>query len=214
MKSMIFGLALLSTLHHGWEDFRTERPLYVSGTVSEVRWGNPHPQVRLRVAAPVRVPSGLAERSIPAELEELGGREVLQHTRAFNGRDEEVVLILAPLERLTAWGMPDRIREGERLEAVGYAHREHADEFRPELLIRQDGRAIRQRSVRLPQTPPSTSPSSASESEGSHAASAASDGGAGAGPLPWIAGAALLAGGGMVVAVRMRRRRHGASDVA
>ncbi|MFB4273624.1 DUF6152 family protein [Nonomuraea sp. GTA35] len=214
MKLMISGLALLTTLHHGWEDFRTERPLYVSGTVSEVRWGNPHPQIRLRVATPVRVPSGLAERPIPAELEELGGREVLRRTQAFDGRDDEVVLILAPVERLTAWGMPDRVQEGERMEAVGYVHREHAEEFRPELIIRQDGRAIRQRSVPLPQSPPPASPSSESGSEAAPADPAVSDGSAGAGALPWLVGGGLLAGGGAVVAVWVRRRRHGTSRVA
>ncbi|WP_052423857.1 DUF6152 family protein [Nonomuraea candida] len=218
MKLMMAGLALLAALHHGWEDFRTERPLYVSGTVTEVRWGNPHPQVRLRVAGPVRMPPGLATRSIPAELEELGGREVLRRTRAFDGRDDEVVLILAPVERLTAWGMPDRVRQGERLEAVGYVHREHAEEFRPELLIRQDGRAIRQRSVPLPQSPPPApadpGTTSGSGSEAAPAAPAASGGSGGARALPWFVGAGLLAGGGAVAAVWVRRRRRGTSHVA
>ncbi|MFC4117931.1 DUF6152 family protein [Nonomuraea zeae] len=214
MKLMISGLALLTTLHHGWEDFRTERPMYVSGTVSEVRWGNPHPQVRLRVAGPVRVPSGLAARSIPAELEELGGREVLQRSQAFDGRDDEVVLILAPVERLTAWGMPDRVQEGERLEAVGYVHREHAEEFRPELIIRQDGRAIRQRSVPLPQSRPPISPSSAGGPEAAPADPSAAEESAAAGALPWFAGAGLLAGSGAVVAVWVWRKRRGTSDMA
>ncbi|RJL35535.1 DUF6152 family protein [Bailinhaonella thermotolerans] len=207
MKTMIAGLALLGALHHGWEDFRTERPMYVSGTVSEVTWGNPHPRVRLKVSGPVRLPSGLAGRSIPAELEELGGREVLRRTRAFDGRGDEVVLILAPVERLSAWGMPDRVKEGERLEAVGYAHREHAEEFRPELLIRQDGRAVRQRSVALPQSPPPPAGTGSGNGHGT-------DPGGGAGALPWLVGAGLLAGGGAVVAVRVRRRRDGGTGVA
>ncbi|MEW9553264.1 DUF6152 family protein [Nonomuraea sp. NPDC050783] len=153
MKLMIVGLAtaLAGALHHGWEDFRTERPLYLSGTVTEVRWGNPHPQVRLRVPGSVTLPPGLASRPIPAELENLGGREVLRRSRPYDGAVREVVLVLAPVERLSAWGMPDRVSRGERLEAVGYVHREHAEEFRPELLVRADGRAIRQRSVPLPE---------------------------------------------------------------
>jgi hypothetical protein len=202
---MIVGLAaviVLDTLHHGWEDFRTERPLYVSGTVTEVRWGNPHPEVRLRVTAPLRLPPGLAERSIPAELEELGGRDVLRRTNAYDGQNDEVVLVLAPVERLTAWGMPDRVNEGERLEAVGYVHREHMEEFRPELLIRQDGRAIRQRSVPLPESPPSTFPGSSTPVPETDSA----DGGY-AGPLPWLLGGVLLVGGATaVVAVRARRK--------
>ncbi|WP_188196060.1 DUF6152 family protein [Nonomuraea sp. SYSU D8015] len=207
---MIVGLALLGALHHGWEDFRTERPLYVSGTVTEVRWGNPHPEIRLRVTAPVRLPSGLAERSIPAELEELGGRDVLRRTQAYDGQDDEVVLILAPVERLTAWGMPDRVNQGERLEAVGYIHREHAEEFRPELLIRQDGRAIRQRSVPLPEGALPTSPGSetgpTAGDHGSGAVATGSDIGGGAGPLPWLVAGVLVAAGTGVVVVGIRRK--------
>ncbi|MFI7440337.1 hypothetical protein [Nonomuraea indica] len=211
MKSTIAGLALLGALHHGWEDFRTERPLYVSGTVTEVRWGNPHPEVRLRVTSPVRLPSGLAERPIPAELEELGGRDVLRRTQAYDGQDDEVVLILAPVERLTAWGMADRVARGERLEAVGYLHREHAAEFRPELLVRQDGRAIRQRSVSLPQGAlPASSGSGTRPAAGDHgdgAVTTGSDIGGGGVPVPWlVAGVLLVAAGAAVVAVRIRRK--------
>jgi hypothetical protein len=210
MRSLIVALSLLSsTFHHGWEDFRTERPLYLSGTVTQVRWGNPHPEVRVRVAAPARLPSGLAERSIPAELEQLGGRDVLRRTQAFDGREEEVVLILAPVERLTAWGMTDRVREGERVEAVGYVHREHAEEFRPELLVRQDGQAVRQRSVPLPQSPPPVSPGGPAEQpDGQGATTAAAGSGQGPVVLPWLIGGALLIGGG-TVALTLRARRTG-----
>ncbi|MEU6715543.1 DUF6152 family protein [Nonomuraea sp. NPDC046802] len=203
MKLMIAGLALTQVLHHGWEEFRTERPLYVSGTVTEVKWGNPHPEVRVRVTSPVALPAGLAERSIPAELEEIGGREVLRRTEPFDGREQELVLVLAPVERLSAWGMDDRVAQGERLEAVGYVSREHADEFRPELLVRGDGRAIRQRSVPLP-----AAPSGAPATSGAGAASRADDSG-GPGMLPWLAGGALLVAGAIVVAVRAGRRRGG-----
>ncbi|MEO3891911.1 hypothetical protein [Nonomuraea sp. B5E05] len=178
--------------------------------MTEVRWGNPHPEIRLRVTVPVRLPSGLAERSIPAELEELGGRDVLRRTQAYDGQDDEVVLILAPIERLTAWGMPDRVNQGERLEAVGYTHREHAEEFRPELLIRQDGRAIRQRSVPLPEGPPPTSPGSetgpTAGDHGSDDLATGSDIGSGAGPLPWLVAGVLVAAGTAVVVVRIRRK--------
>ncbi|WP_433441332.1 hypothetical protein [Nonomuraea sp. CA-141351] len=206
---MIVGLtALLSTLHHGWEEFHTEQPLYVSGTVTAVRWGNPHPEVQLRVSAPVRLPAGLAQRSIPAELEALGGRDVLGRTQPFEGPADEVVLVLAPVERLSAWGMPDRVAQGERLEAVGYVSREHASEFRPELLVRQDGRAIRQRSVPLPDVPPpAPTPVGPSEQGGSPDSADGTSDGSVSGPLPWLVAGAVLVAGGAVVAVRAMRRR-------
>ncbi|MEV1173863.1 DUF6152 family protein [Nonomuraea sp. NPDC049784] len=208
MKLMIAGAVVAAgVLHHGWEDFHTERPLYVSGTVTQVRWGNPHPEVRLRVSGPVTLPARLAERAIPAELEELGGREVLRRTRAFDGTDEladgELVLVLAPVERLSAWGMPDRVAEGERLEAVGYMHREHADEFRPELLVRGDGRAIRQRSVPLPARPLAGGASSPADTAASTAADAPG------GPLPWLIGGVFLVGGATAAVVARARRKGG-----
>ncbi|MFI6514689.1 DUF6152 family protein [Spirillospora sp. NPDC050679] len=185
--------------HHGWEEFRTSRPLYLSGTVTDVRWGNPHPEVRVRVTAPVSLPASLATRPIPRELEEIGGRDVLRRTTPHPDPSGEVTLVLAPLERLSAWGMPDRVRPGERVEAVGYRHREEEAEFRPELLVRQDGRAIRQRSVPLPAT-------DAADASGSGSADgeARSDGGA-ANPALWVlggVGALAVAGGAAYLARR------------
>jgi hypothetical protein len=98
------------------------------------------------------------------------------------------------------------VREGERLEAVGYVHREHADEFRPELLVRQDGRAIRQRSVPLPEGPPQAAAPSGPATGPAEPDPAAGPGSAGAGPLPWFVGGALLLGGATVVAVRAARK--------
>lgn len=142
-----------SWAHHGWGEFDTTRPLYVAGDVTSVRWANPHPEVRVRVEAGRAVPDDLASLPIPRELEEIGGREVLRATRAYDGDRSELVLVLAPTNRLEAWGMPDELRTGERLQLVGYLNRNDQTELRPELLIRADGTTIRQRSVALPQPP-------------------------------------------------------------
>ncbi|MGZ9057989.1 MAG: DUF6152 family protein, partial [Burkholderiaceae bacterium] len=37
--------------HHGWSSFDQDKPLYLSGTLTEVRWQNPHAEVKLRVDA-------------------------------------------------------------------------------------------------------------------------------------------------------------------
>ncbi|MFF5257530.1 DUF6152 family protein [Actinomadura viridis] len=187
--------------HHGWEEFDTARPFYAAGTVASVRWGNPHPEVRLRVTRPVTLPGGLAGREIPAELEALGGRDVMRATRPLEGDDTEITLILAPVERLSSWCMPDRVRDGERLEVVGYAHREERGELRPELVIRQDGRAVRQRSVALPPAP-------ATDGGGTGGAPSGDAGGDGAAPaVPWLLGGlgVLAAGTALFLARRARR---------
>lgn len=151
--SMVGALLLAGTgvasAHHGWNHFDTTRPLYVGGEVVSVQWGNPHPEVRVRVDRDAPAPPDLASMPIPPELEEIGGREVLRATRAYDGDQNELMLVLAPTSRLESWGMADEVRVGEQVSAVGYVGVDAAQEFRPELLVREDGRAIRQRSVPL-----------------------------------------------------------------
>jgi hypothetical protein len=151
--SLVGALLLAGTgvasAHHGWNHFDITRPLYVSGEVVSVRWANPHPEVRVRVDRDAPAPPDLASMPIPPELEEIGGREVLRATRAYDGDQNELMLVLAPTSRLESWGMADEVVVGEQVSAVGYVGVDAAQEFRPELLVREDGRAIRQRSVPL-----------------------------------------------------------------
>ncbi|GAA2264389.1 hypothetical protein GCM10010415_30430 [Streptomyces atrovirens] len=142
--------------HHGWEHYDTTAAYYVSGTVTGVRWGNPHPEVTLRVEDK-QVPDDWADREIPSDLEDIGGRQVMEATRDYSGSGDELTLFLAPIERLSAWGMEGEVEEGEKLEVVGYLDREHDDELRPELIVLEDGQAIRQRSVPLPVAPEAAS---------------------------------------------------------
>jgi hypothetical protein len=156
MTAAALALALVpagpAIAHHGWEHYDTTAAYYVSGTVTGVRWGNPHPEVTLRVEEK-QVPDGWADREIPSDLEDIGGRRVMEATRSYSGSSEELTLFLAPIERLSAWGMEGEVEEGEKLEAVGYLDREHDDELRPELIVLDDGQAVRQRSVPLPVAP-------------------------------------------------------------
>jgi hypothetical protein len=141
-----------ASAHHGWEHYDTSAPFYAAGTVTRVRWGNPHPEVTLRVER-TRVPDGWAGREIPSDLEDVGGRQVMRATRAYPGSSRELTLILAPVERLSAWGMEGEVEEGDELEVVGYPDRDHDDELRPEMIVLEDGRTVRQRSVPLPVAP-------------------------------------------------------------
>ncbi|MGW4027608.1 hypothetical protein ACWEEL_40765, partial [Streptomyces sp. NPDC005009] len=139
-----------------WEHYDTSAAYYVSGTVTGVRWGNPHPEVTLRVEDK-QVPDGWADREIPSDLEDIGGRQVMEATRSYSGSSGELTLFLAPIERLSAWGLEGEVEEGEKLEVVGYLDREHDDELRPELIVMEDGQAVRQRSVPLPVAPEAAS---------------------------------------------------------
>jgi uncharacterized membrane protein YgcG len=168
--------------HHGWEEYDTTVPYYLSGTVTEVRWGNPHPEVTISIDQPVEVPADWAELDIPAELEDIGGREVLEYSRPYDGGADEMHLALAPIERLAAWGMDDEVEEGEVIEAVGYIGHDHDDELRPELIVRPDGQVVRQRSVPLPtglEPPPADEGSSGSSGSAGSSGSSGSTGSAG-----------------------------------
>ncbi|MFD0395438.1 hypothetical protein ACFQ3Z_38180 [Streptomyces nogalater] len=98
-----------------------------------------------------RVPDGWAAGRSP-DLEDIGGRDVMRATRSYSGPSDELTLILAPLERLSAWGM-EEVEEGDKLEVVGYPDRDHDDELRPEMIVLENGQTVRQRSVPLPAAP-------------------------------------------------------------
>lgn len=199
--------------HHGWEHYDTTAPTYASGTVTGVRWGNPHPEVTLRIENP-HVPDGWADRDIPSDLEDIGGRQVMETTRSYSGASEELTLFLAPVERLSAWGMEGEVEEGQKLEVVGYLDRDHDDELRPELIVLEDGQAVRQRSVPLPVAP---APEGGEAAAGPGADSEAQAGVRGAAPEPedfsdatvWLmtGGAVLLlfGGGGYYVVRRANK---------
>jgi hypothetical protein len=175
------GLALSTAApaaaHHGWEHYDTTAAYYVSGTVTGVRWGNPHPEVTLSVEE-TQVPGDWADREIPSDLEDIGGRQVMEATRSYSGSSDELTLFLAPIERLSAWGMEGEVEEGEKLEVVGYLDREHDDELRPELIVLEDGQTVRQRSVPLPVAPEAAGDGDRAEPEGS-ATGSGSDPGSG-----------------------------------
>ncbi|WP_423827817.1 DUF6152 family protein [Sinorhizobium meliloti] len=40
--------------HHGWGGYDTGRPLYLEGTVTQVDWRNPHPELVIEIAPPHR----------------------------------------------------------------------------------------------------------------------------------------------------------------
>ena len=41
--------------HHGWASYDTQTPLYLEGTVAEVHWRNPHPELVVMIEAPARI---------------------------------------------------------------------------------------------------------------------------------------------------------------
>jgi hypothetical protein len=123
-RRAVLGLALAALLsvtpaeaHHGWSSYNTQLPLYLEGTVAEVRWQNPHPELVVVIDAPapaidpgrVTLPSDAG-----ADL-----RDAL--ARAQPAAAGRYTLHLPPIPRLQRAGVSTPPTTGERFVAIAYA---------------------------------------------------------------------------------------------
>jgi hypothetical protein len=115
------ALPLRANAHHGWSSFDAERPLYLEGRAAKVVWRNPHAEIDLEVASPLKLPPDLAKRPVPAQSAQLDGPAILARTVLPRRTDRLWELELAPLTRLQAWQVAE-IRPGTALSVVGYTH--------------------------------------------------------------------------------------------
>lgn len=105
--------------HHGWSNFDADRPLYLEGRAAKVAWRNPHAEVELELASPLRLPADLAKRPVPAQSAQVDGPAILGKTVLPTRRDKQWELELAPLSRMQAWQVAE-IKPGTPLAVVGY----------------------------------------------------------------------------------------------
>jgi hypothetical protein len=103
--------------HHGWASYDTQAPLYLEGTVAEVNWRNPHPDLVVVIEAPARAVDPRLV-SLPADA---GAdlRDAL--TRATPAAPGRYTLHLPPIARLQRAGVTTPPQPGERLVAIAYA---------------------------------------------------------------------------------------------
>ncbi|MFC3228568.1 hypothetical protein ACFOGJ_15090 [Marinibaculum pumilum] len=152
-----FGLlALLASeragAHHGWSSFETRHAYYVSGTVEEVYWGYPHGEVRLRIAT-TEPPADLSGRDLPPGADPEIGRATMASTRPYGGDRQELRLVLAGPDWMARWGLDRPIREGERLEAIGFLQSADSSELRPVMFWLEDGQGVWQQLTSFPDAP-------------------------------------------------------------
>lgn len=113
------GLALPLRAHHGWSNFDADRPLYLEGRAAKVAWRNPHAEIALELASPLKLPADLAKRAVPAQTAQVDGPAVLAKTVLPMRRDKLWEVELAPLTRMQAWQVAE-IKPGTALSVVGY----------------------------------------------------------------------------------------------
>ena len=106
--------------HHGWSSFDQDKPLFLSGTLTEVRWQNPHAEAVLRVDA-TKLPEGFAARTLPAQQQSVDAAGILKKTQVPANAAGVWEVEFAPLSRMQQWGLSQAPKVGDRIEVIGYA---------------------------------------------------------------------------------------------
>lgn len=105
--------------HHGWSSFDQDKPVYLTGTIKQVRWQNPHAELIL-MADDTAPPADLATRAVPAQQQSVDGATILKRAQRVPAAGEWE-LEFAPMSRMSAWGLEKAPKAGERIEVIGYA---------------------------------------------------------------------------------------------
>ncbi|MBA2548582.1 MAG: hypothetical protein H0V16_09020 [Burkholderiaceae bacterium] len=108
-----------ATAHHGWSSFDQDRPLYLGGTLTQVKWQNPHAEIMLRVDV-TQMPERLASRALPAQQQSVDAAGILKKVQVPSNGQGTWEVELAPLSRMQAWGLSQPLKVGERVEVIGY----------------------------------------------------------------------------------------------
>lgn len=112
-------LSLPAWAHHGWSSFDQNRPLYLEGTARDVRWRNPHAELKLELPADAKLPADLATRSLPPQSAPVDGAALLRAAQLPTRKDRVWDVELAPLSRMGAWQVPE-IKSGDRVAVLGF----------------------------------------------------------------------------------------------
>ena len=142
-------LAVPAVAHHGWATFDTRHAYYVAGTVTSVRWGDPHSEVVLRIDRK-DLPADWTRRPLPAGAKEEDGRATMASARRYDGTRGELELVLAGPGWMKRWGLERRLEVGERMEAVGFLGRE-GQALRPVMFWLASGQGVWQQLTAFPQ---------------------------------------------------------------
>lgn len=128
--------------HHGFDDFDTDRLYYISGTVSQVRWGEPHSYFTVTVEDDL--PADTPEHELPEGLRDAADSDPINAAPSYTGSHDDLAVTIAPPSFTSMWGLDRELDDGERVEAVGYIGKSHTDEFRPVVFWVDDGQPVNQ----------------------------------------------------------------------
>lgn len=109
--------------HHGWSSFDQDRPIYLEGRATKVRWQNPHAELELELAPGLKLPPDLGSRPVPAQSAGIDGKALLAKAVLPTRKDRTWEVELAPLTRMEAWKVAE-IKPGTPLALVGFTFKE------------------------------------------------------------------------------------------
>lgn len=124
-RSFLLALPLPALAHHGWSSFDQDRPIYLVGTAERVRWANPHAELVLARDLKAALPADLAQRKPPAQTAPVDGAALFAKAQLPKRADAQWEVELAPLTRMSAWGVPE-IKLGQRIELLGFTFKDEA----------------------------------------------------------------------------------------
>jgi hypothetical protein len=109
--------------HHGWSSFDTDRPVYLEGKATQVKWQNPHTELKLELPANLKLPEDLAQRNIPAQTAQVDAPALLRKAVLPKRNDKIWEIELAPLSRMEAWKVPE-IKNGQAMAVLGFTFKD------------------------------------------------------------------------------------------
>jgi Family of unknown function (DUF6152) len=115
--------SLVAHAHHGWSSFDLDRPVYLEGKASKVKWQNAHTELTLELSPGMKLPADLATRSIPAQTAPVDAPALLKKAVLPNRKDNAWEIELAPLFRMNAWKVAE-IKEGQQLAVLGFTFKD------------------------------------------------------------------------------------------
>lgn len=121
------ALPLAALAHHGWSSFDQDRPIYLEGKVTKVKWSNPHAELELEVNAGLKLPADLASRPVPAQTAPVDGKALLAKAVLPTRKDRKWEIELSPLTRLEAWKVAE-IKPGASVSLVGFTFKDEKGE--------------------------------------------------------------------------------------
>lgn len=123
VTSTVMPASLIAYAHHGWSSFDLDRPIYLEGKASRVKWQSAHTELVLTLTPNAKLPTDLASRNIPAQTATVDAPALLKKATLPKRTDPSWEVELAPIFRMEAWKVAE-IKVGQSLAVLGFTFKD------------------------------------------------------------------------------------------